>query len=111
MADTRRLPGPHTDRWDWQLLGSCRGLDSVYFFHPDNERGVARNTRVSRAKAICRGCPVLDDCRRHALAVREPYGIWGGLTEHEREVLLHTRSRRLRSDTRPPARDISRTGS
>jgi hypothetical protein len=23
--------------------------------------------------------------REHALSVREPYGVWGGLSEHERE--------------------------
>ncbi|WP_308190969.1 WhiB family transcriptional regulator [Pseudonocardia terrae] len=23
-------------------------------------------------------CPVLDECRRHALAVDEPYGVWAG---------------------------------
>jgi WhiB family transcriptional regulator, redox-sensing transcriptional regulator len=26
-------------------------------------------------------------CRSHALEVREPYGVWGGLTEAERESL------------------------
>jgi len=97
MADTRRLPSPNVDQWDWQLRGSCRGLDSAYFFHPDNERGADRAARVSRAKAICERCPVLEQCRRHALAVREPYGIWGGLTENEREQLLRASSRRLRA--------------
>jgi len=24
-------------------------------------------------------------CAQHALAVKEPYGVWGGLTEDERE--------------------------
>jgi WhiB family redox-sensing transcriptional regulator len=24
-------------------------------------------------------------CREAALAAREPYGVWGGLSEHERE--------------------------
>lgn len=97
MADTRRLPGPNGDRWDWQLRGSCRGMDSAYFFHPDNERGSERAARVSRAKAICGRCPVLGQCRQHALTVREPYGIWGGLTEYEREQLQRTRVRRLRA--------------
>ena len=27
---------------------------------------------------------MLEQCRTHALAVREPYGVWGGLTEEER---------------------------
>jgi WhiB family transcriptional regulator, redox-sensing transcriptional regulator len=105
MADTRRLPGPNTDRWDWQLQGSCRGLDSAYFFHPEYERGAARNARTSRAKVICGRCPVLEECRRHALAVREPYGIWGGLTEHEREVRLRARNRRLLAERSRPTRD------
>jgi WhiB family redox-sensing transcriptional regulator len=30
---------------------------------------------------------VLRQCREHALAVREPYGVWGGLTEDEREAI------------------------
>ena len=27
-------------------------------------------------------------CRAHALAAREPYGVWGGLSEHDREAIL-----------------------
>lgn len=90
MADVRRLPGPNTDVWDWQLHGSCRGLDSALFFHPDNERGPSRARRENEAKAICASCPVVDPCRAHALAVREPYGVWGGLSEAERTQLLGT---------------------
>jgi WhiB family transcriptional regulator, redox-sensing transcriptional regulator len=87
MTDTRRLPKPVAHEWDWQLRGSCQGLNSSVFFHPDGERGSARSRRADRAKAICRRCPVLEECRRHALAVREPYGVWGGLTEEERRAL------------------------
>ncbi|SHN35848.1 WhiB family transcriptional regulator [Cryptosporangium aurantiacum] len=90
MADVRRLPGPTTELWDWQLEGSCRGLDSALFFHPDNERGPSRARRESAAKAICASCPVVEPCREHALAVREPYGVWGGLSEAERTQLLGT---------------------
>ena len=82
---------PHTDDWDWQLDGACRGEDSAVFFHPDRERGSARVRREAAAKAICRECPVRERCRRHALAVREPYGIWGGLSEKEREEIIGTR--------------------
>ena len=85
MADVSRLPGPNADFWDWQLDGACRGQDPGTFFHPDGERGPAREARESAAKAICRGCPVLDLCARHALEVREPYGVWGGLSEDDRE--------------------------
>lgn len=87
MTDTRRLPKPVATEWDWQLQGACQGLNSSVFFHPDGERGSARARRADRAKAICQHCPVLEQCRRHALAAREPYGVWGGLTEEERREL------------------------
>ena len=93
MADIRRLPGPIADLWDWQLLGACRGEDSALFFHPDGERGPAREARETAAKLVCAQCPVLRKCLDHSLATREPYGVWGGLTENERaEVLAGTRT-------------------
>ncbi|WP_353650600.1 WhiB family transcriptional regulator [Nakamurella sp. A5-74] len=92
MADTKRLPGPNADLWDWQIQGSCRGMASSYFFHPEGERGPARARREAKAKAICLECPVLADCRAHALVVHEPYGIWGGLSESERADMLEGRS-------------------
>jgi WhiB family redox-sensing transcriptional regulator len=33
-------------------------------------------------------CAVQRDCLDFALRVREPHGIWGGLTESERRRLL-----------------------
>ncbi len=90
MADTRRLPGPNADVWDWQLHAACRGMSSAFFFHPEGERGPARARREAQAKAICLDCPALQPCRRHALAVHEPYGIWGGLSESERAQLIVT---------------------
>lgn len=101
MADTRRLPGPNADVWDWQLEGSCRGMDSAFFFHPDGERGPARARREARAKAVCQSCPVLDMCRQHALTVQEPYGIWGGLSESERDSMIKARKRQLALDRIP----------
>jgi WhiB family redox-sensing transcriptional regulator len=85
MSDLSRLPGPVADVWDWQLHAACRGLPSEVFFHPDNERGPARAARDEAAKAVCAGCPVQIQCRAHALDVREPYGVWGGMSEDERD--------------------------
>ena len=86
MAEISRLPGPVADRWDWQLDGACRAASPETFFHPEGERGPARRNRDAAAKALCQGCPVLQQCRAHALRVREPYGVWGALTEEEREA-------------------------
>jgi WhiB family redox-sensing transcriptional regulator len=30
-------------------------------------------------------------CRAHALAVQEPYGIWGGLSEDDRLAIIDSR--------------------
>lgn len=87
MVDMRRLPRPRTEAWDWQLRAACRGLDSEVFFRPEGERGNARARRESAAKAVCRHCPVLEQCRRYALSVRELHGVWGGLSEAERRQL------------------------
>jgi len=107
MADVSRLPNVVSEEWEWQLQGSCRGADSSLFFHTDNERGSARERRESRAKAICQTCPVLAQCRRHAMTVQEPYGIWGGLDEGERRA-AYARRRQLRKHEAPerePAHD------
>lgn len=97
MADLRRLPAPLAEVWEWQLRGACRGLDAEVFFPPDRERGPARAGRVARAKQVCQSCPVLDECRRHALTVREPYGVWGGMTAAEREDEIRGHGRIPRS--------------
>jgi WhiB family redox-sensing transcriptional regulator len=96
MAEITRLPGPVADLWDWQLDGACRRVGPEVFFHPEGERGSKRRTRASAAKEICLTCPVLKQCRSHALAVREPYGVWGGLTEDERET-VYARDRHIAS--------------
>jgi WhiB family transcriptional regulator, redox-sensing transcriptional regulator len=87
------VPGPVDDVWRWQRLGSCRGMDSAAFFHPDGERNPSRARRTERAKHVCHSCPVMLECRRFALASREPFGVWGGLGESERRAILERQDR------------------
>jgi WhiB family redox-sensing transcriptional regulator len=94
MTDVRRLPGPGAEKWEWQLHGACRGESTELFFHPEGERGPARAAREAAAKAICARCSVIKECGEHALSAREPYGVWGGLSESEREAILTGRTRR-----------------
>lgn len=77
----------------WQQLGACVGLEGSRFFHPENERGPDRARREAGAKLVCRTCPVLAQCREHALLLCEPYGVWGGLGEGERRSILDARRR------------------
>ncbi|KSZ60056.1 WhiB family transcriptional regulator [Rhodococcus pyridinivorans KG-16] len=85
------LPPPVAEEWDWQMGAACRDADGSLFFHPDNERGDARESRMASAKKVCARCPVREKCLQYALDSGERYGIWGGLTEDER-----TRVRRAR---------------
>jgi WhiB family redox-sensing transcriptional regulator len=87
MAELSRLPGPIDDVWSWQQAGACRQADPRLFFHPEGERGPARRNRDAAAVAVCAGCPVIAQCRAHGLNVREPNGVWGGLTEEARQVI------------------------
>ncbi|GAA4417638.1 WhiB family transcriptional regulator [Georgenia halophila] len=92
MAELSRLPGPVMDLWEWQYQGACREADPDLFFHPEGERGGTRRRRDAAAKAVCATCPVIEQCRQASLAVREPYGVWGGLSEDERQEVLAQRS-------------------
>ncbi|MFE4466961.1 WhiB family transcriptional regulator [Oerskovia sp. NPDC056781] len=88
MTEISRLPGPVMELWEWQYQGSCRDQDDTLFFHPEGERGSTRRRRAEAAKAICASCPVMMQCREQSLKVREPYGVWGGLSEDERAAIL-----------------------
>jgi len=71
----------------WQSRAACRGPESVMFFPPPYpERKEDREMRERRAKAICRSCPVIEECLDYALSIGEPHGIWGGLNEAERRM-------------------------
>ena len=71
----------------WQPIALCRGNHSHLFFPPTtSERKEERERREVRAKSICDVCPVQSDCLDYAVTIREPYGIWGGLTEMERRL-------------------------
>ncbi|WP_163752516.1 WhiB family transcriptional regulator [Mycolicibacterium helvum] len=68
---------------DWRDAARCRNEDPELFFHPDGERAGRRRSRLSRARAVCEACPVIRECGAYALAFREGFGVWGGMSEEE----------------------------
>jgi WhiB family redox-sensing transcriptional regulator len=77
----------------WQLKAACRGPQAAVFFPPSTfERKDEKLERESRAKDICRTCPVKNPCLEYSVRIREPHGIWGGLNEAERKQLVLSRS-------------------
>ena len=78
---------------EWRESAACLSHASILFFGlDDNETPVERRAREERAKEICAACPVRRECLEYALATKEPYGIWGGLTEVERKSRLRGRA-------------------
>jgi hypothetical protein len=64
---------------DWTLAG-CLG-DPEQMFETGAD-AIALNRRV------CAACPIRQECLQRALDLREPWGMWGGLTPAERERRL-----------------------
>lgn len=83
----------------WHSEAVCRRDEAGLFFAPSKEPTAARLAREQAAKRVCARCPVLIECREHALVQPEPYGVWGGLTAAERRVVL---ARRRRLDAGAP---------
>lgn len=69
------------DERPWAAYASCREADPDLFF-PGPEG------TTEAAVRICRGCPVLAECRDWALSTRVRYGVWGSMTERERRRVL-----------------------
>lgn len=70
---------PRPPEWTRQAL--CAQVDPKPFHL---EKGDSPRT----AKWVCGRCEVRAECLEYALQRREPYGVWGGTTPHERRKLL-----------------------
>lgn len=69
---------------DWQQLALCATLPPETFFL-DGATGGELTAREGQAKQICHACPVIRQCRDHAVNAPELHGIWGATTPRERE--------------------------
>lgn len=74
---------------DWRHRAACRDESPEAFFVDAGYLGKRLSREgfhlaVEEAKAVCRRCPVIDECAEWAFDNDERYGIWGGLTEDER---------------------------
>lgn len=90
-----------TSSEDWRSRGACVDTDPDVMY-PTSLTG------VDRAKAVCVGCPVRDECLEHALVNDEDFGIWGGESSRTRRKLRKARKSRLAIAGPPRRRD--RTG-
>jgi len=70
-------------KWDWRGAARCRTDDAEELF----VTGAAQR----EVRRLCVTCPVRTECLAHALDHRIEFGVWGGMTERERRVLLRGR--------------------
>ncbi|MGW2283056.1 WhiB family transcriptional regulator [Streptomyces sp. NPDC001770] len=70
---------------NWRTRAACREEDPDLFF-PIGSTGPAL-VQTEDAKAVCRTCPVREQCLRWALDNNQDTGVWGGLAEDERRAL------------------------
>jgi WhiB family redox-sensing transcriptional regulator len=69
----------------WTMQAACRDMDGEIFF----PTSIAED-RFDRAKEICRSCEVKKQCLKlvdHLAEQDDRWGIFGGLTPHERYLL------------------------
>lgn len=75
----------HRDPWMSEAL--CAEIDPELWFPP-------ASSSPGRAKAVCQSCQVRAECLSYALENGIEFGVWGGLSEPERQR-LSPRSRDL----------------
>jgi WhiB family redox-sensing transcriptional regulator len=63
------------------------GLGAEIFF-PVGAIGAALD-QTERAKAVCAGCSVREQCLEWALSAGQTDGVWGGMSEDERWAHRH----------------------
>ena len=79
---------PIQEDWEWQYQGACKNMDTEIFFLEHGVRANEKRKREQAALKVCRSCPVINECREHALKTPEFYGVWGGMTADQRLALL-----------------------
>lgn len=78
---------------DWRDQAACRTVHPELFF-PVGTTGPARR-QLADAKSVCRRCPVTVACLAWAMDTGQRYGVWGGLSEDERDELLQRHRARV----------------
>lgn len=64
----------------WTRDALCAQIGADLWFPDKGESAAA-------AKAVCRGCPVVQECLKYALDNNERTGVWGAMSERDRRKL------------------------
>ena len=96
----QKLPNKNTEptlglaipRKDWFSLASCKGKTELMF--PKQHKDI---TYIAQARAICKTCPVKNECLEYALEfpAADMHGVWAGLTS--RQLAAEQRRRKIKA--------------
>jgi len=75
----------------WLRDAACTAHDPELFFPVGSSGPAAYQT--DKARQVCTTCPVQTSCLDWALQVGADYGVWGGLSEEDRQALRRRRRR------------------
>lgn len=73
---------------EWQEQAHCAGTGQDAYFGNEDEQPTMSIKQVRNAAKLCDVCPVFEECLRHALTVREEYGVWAGTSGRTRRRLF-----------------------
>lgn len=80
----------------WTEHAACKGKTNLFeTISSERPSRTPRNPQTNAARALCRTCPVLDECRKWILAHQQdpcPHHIVAGMTRSERAA--HRRNNR-----------------
>ncbi|MEU0950303.1 WhiB family transcriptional regulator [Streptomyces canus] len=76
---------------DWRHNAVCKDEDPELFF-PIGNTGPSL-LQIEEAKAVCRRCPVMEQCLQWAFESGQDSGVWGGLSEDERRSMKRRAAR------------------
>ena len=80
----------------WMERAACKSADPRLFF-PTHllEDSHADSCSYKKARAICKTCPVINDCLTYALVTfphhEDDHGMWGGTSPRERRKIKKER--------------------
>jgi WhiB family redox-sensing transcriptional regulator len=78
---------------DWSGDARCKTEDPEMFFPVG--QGPEALRQAEQAKAVCRQCPVMQQCLSWAMKTGQDAGVWGGLAEDERRLLKRRLARKV----------------
>ena len=105
MAIPFRRPSTKDDA-SWRDAAACRDADPDLFFPVGTTGDAIEDTAA--AVALCRRCPVREQCLEYAMATNQRDGIWGAMSEDDRMRMRSAwvAARRLRDAGEAPARRL-----